>query len=188
MSEKIPTIPGKERFNTIYTSTFDKLYHFIQKNTSDKSSVKDIMQECYVRLWENLEQVTDDETVIALLRKYAINLIINALHKHQKELQRQQQFYTLQPLTDHADEQLHAKELIEKYQAALAELPAKRRKVFILKREKGLSHKQIADQLGISVFTIDRHMNEAIHALREKLSPELLTLVIIISSGKWGAN
>jgi RNA polymerase sigma-70 factor (ECF subfamily) len=173
-------MPEKERFDKIYAATFDRLYHFIKKNAPDKSSIKDTMQECYIRLWENLDEVTDDETIIALLRKYAINITINAIHKQQKDLQRNHVYYTDQPLTQNVEDQLHAKALLEKYRDALAALPAKRREVFILKREQGLSHKQIADMLGISIFTIDRHMNEALRALRDKLSADVLTVLFVL--------
>jgi RNA polymerase sigma-70 factor (ECF subfamily) len=118
--------------------------------------------------------------VIALLRKYAINIIINALHKRQHELKRNHSFYLEQATATFSDEKIHAGELLQKYNDALATLPPKRRKVFILKKEQGLSHKQISDQLGISVFTIDRHMNEALRTLREKLSVDMLALIFVI--------
>lgn len=180
MSTHISNMANRERFDTIYAATYDRLYHFIKKHVPEKSSIKDTMQECYIRLWENLDHVTDDEAILALLRKYAINITINALHKHQKDLQHNHQFYTDQPLIENADDQLHARVLLEKYQDALAALPAKRREVFILKRERGLTHKQIAEKLGISVFTIDRHMNEALRTLREKLSADTMTLILVM--------
>lgn len=175
-------MPVQERFDSIYTATYDKLYHFISRNIADKNSVKDVMQECYIRLWENLHQLTDDETIIVLLRKYAIHLIINSHHKYQKERLRNTTFYEGQPLTVNPEDSLYANELLQKYKDVLDTFPAKRKTVFLLKREKGLSHKEIAEELGISVFTIDRHMNEALRTLREQLSSEKLALILVLLS------
>lgn len=42
-----------ERFENIYAATYYKLYHFIIKYVRDEASVKDVLQESYIRLWEN---------------------------------------------------------------------------------------------------------------------------------------
>jgi RNA polymerase sigma-70 factor (ECF subfamily) len=59
-------------------------------------------------------------------------------------------------------------------------LPEKRRQIFKLSREQGLSQKEIANQLGISVKTVEDHMMHAIRFMRENLkSSDLITLLYL---------
>ena len=67
-----------------------------------------------------------------------------------------------------SDQIFNLKELDERIRRAIAVMPEQRRKVFLLSRYRGMSHKTIADFLGLSVKTVDRHINMALTDLREE--------------------
>jgi RNA polymerase sigma-70 factor, ECF subfamily len=60
-------------------------------------------------------------------------------------------------------------DLIDRIDQSIAALPARRREIFVLSREHGLKYREIADQLGISIKTVETQMGQALKELRENL-------------------
>ncbi|MFT3824883.1 MAG: sigma-70 family RNA polymerase sigma factor [Chitinophagaceae bacterium] len=167
-----------ERYEKIYFSTKDRLIGFVKNNVHNQSVADDIIQECYIRLWEKLESIQDDHTVLVLLRKYAHNLIIDYVRRSAREALRHATYQQQQDETCTADNALLLKEMLQDYEDAIKTLPQKRRAIYRMVREEGLSHREIADKLNISTNTIEKHMNEALHTLRTHFPPDRLSLLL----------
>lgn len=73
------------------------------------------------------------------------------------------------PLSGDPDAQVRTAELLRSLKTGLAELPLKCRQVFLLHRLEGYSQQEIAQQLGISVNMVEKHMIRAARHLRERL-------------------
>jgi len=87
--------------------------------------------------------------------------------KHVKSLQVINESYEL---TD----EIHYKELEQKFLGLLDELSPRQKEIFQLSREEGLSNKEIADKLGISIQTVKNHLVTTLSFLRNKLDNGLL--------------
>jgi RNA polymerase sigma-70 factor (ECF subfamily) len=62
----------------------------------------------------------------------------------------------------------------------IGKLPEKRKEIFRLSREEGMSYKEISEKLGISIKTVEDHMSHALRYLREQLKGfDILTLLYI---------
>jgi RNA polymerase sigma-70 factor (ECF subfamily) len=61
-------------------------------------------------------------------------------------------------------------ELKETVDRIVSDLPEKQREVFLLSRNEGLSHKEIAEKLNISVKTLEYHIHQSTRTIKEKLS------------------
>lgn len=173
-----------DRFEKIYEASYSKLYNFTKYYVWGDDAVKDVLQECYIRLWENLSTVKDDEKLMPLLRKYAMNITIDAVRKKSKEFERAAIYHSQQSPASMADAGLNMREAIRLYREAVDALPPRQKEVFLLNREKGLSYQEISGELNISTHTIKRHMNEALNTLRTKFPAETLTVLFLLVHGK----
>src|ERR1700759_2368921 len=93
-----------ERFEKIYEATYPKLYGFASYYVWGEDAIKDVLQECYIRLWENLETIKDDEKIMPLLRKYTTNITIDAVRKKAKEFERAAIYHSQQSPASASDE------------------------------------------------------------------------------------
>ena len=154
-------------FDRLFELTRDKLYCFILKHTRNKHLTEDILQHCYMKLWEHLETV-DVERVENLLFTYARNAVIDHVRKKQSSVIVFSAVEEEQTSTVHIDRQLEYAELSKQVNALIDRMPAKRKQVFVLVREYGLSYEEVSERMGISKLTIKKHMNEALRFLRKE--------------------
>ncbi len=159
-------------FEEIFRDTKDRLYHFVFKLTRNNSDTQDILQESYSRLWEKRETIDVSMDVLPLLLTYARNCFIDHLRKRERD----QRF--LDNLSEEAVEvaaaelSLDLKDKEKLLRVSLEQLPAKRRQIFGLVKEQGLSHKEVAEQLGITTGTVEKQVGLSLKFLRKELNCE----------------
>ena len=84
-----------------------------------------------------------------------------------------------------AEEALWKSDIEEAIREAMAVLPEKCREVFVLSKIEGLKNREIAEKLGISEKTVERHMSIALSKLRDELN-WLLQFILFFSVSHWG--
>lgn len=155
-------------FRSIFDQYYESIRSFAYYKTSDVHLADDIVQEVFLKLWTNRNDVKND-TVKSLLYTIASNTIKNHF-KHQKVVYSFQKQDQPNEYSDEADSNLRAEELNRKLQDALAEIPEKSREVFLMNRIEGLTYADIAERLGLSVKAIEKRMSEALSVLRSRIS------------------
>lgn len=159
----------QHRFNCIVEETFDRLYSSLYPLCNDKQRCEDIIQETYIRLWKNIDQVQDDETIIRLLKYYARNIFLDELRsaaRKKASLAR----HTPEEEVDSTAAYMEDRELYITIQSAINKLPRQQQIIFRLHKEQALSYKQISDRMNIGTGTIEVHMNRALKTLKQLLS------------------
>lgn len=156
------------KFRSIFDQYYESIRSFAYYKTGDVDLADDIVQEVFLKLWNNLKSVKD-ETVKALLYTIASNTIKNHF-KHQKVVYNFQKQEVSDDSAEEADSDLRQEELNKKLQDALAEIPEKAREVFLMNRIEGLTYNDIAERLGLSVKAIEKRMSEALSILRSRIS------------------
>ncbi len=170
-----------ERFEGIYSRTRASLFNYIKKFAPvEDHEVEDVVQESYIRLWENLHRIKGNEDPVALLRTYAINFCINHLKKTARQKLREKVYYAQMPSVPDIQDEIQYKYTVKEYRRLLESMPQQRRMVYQLVKENNLSYKEISEKLGISTKTVERHINEALRTLRNKISMEQLQAVLIL--------
>ncbi|MRG47270.1 sigma-70 family RNA polymerase sigma factor [Chitinophaga sp. SYP-B3965] len=160
---------SQQRFKRIVEETFDRLYASLYLLCNNKQLSEDIMQETYIRLWKNIDQVQDDHTIINLLKRYARNIFLDevrsaarknaSLSKHQPE-----------ETVDSPEDCFKNRELNMAIQSAIKKLPRQQQIIFRLHKEHAMSYKQISARMNIGTGTIEVHMNRALKTLKQHLS------------------
>jgi RNA polymerase sigma-70 factor (family 1) len=161
-----------QKFNTIFFATKDRLYHFVWKLTKNETDTKDIIQTCYERLWQKIATVDNTHEVLPLLFTYARNLVIDHLRKKARQrllIDHLQQDSAVADSIPQAEQRIHYKERLHQLQSGIDQLPAKRKQIFTLVKQEGLSHKKVADHLGISPATVEKQVGLSLKFLRKEL-------------------
>ncbi|WP_205509267.1 RNA polymerase sigma factor [Longitalea arenae] len=161
-----------KKFNRIFVATKDRLYHFVWKLTRHETDAKDIIQNCYARLWQKIATVDDSSDVLPLLFTYARNAVIDHLRKKTRQRQlisQLQQDNTPPDAIAPPEHLIHYKERLQQLQSSIDLLPARRKEIFTLVKQEGLSPKIVADQLGISPATVEKQIGLSLKFLRKEM-------------------
>ena len=169
-----------KRFEAIYLTTYFRLSIFVQRFIRDKENAKDILQDTYTILWEQMPTIKDDEKVYPLLRTYATNLMINRIRKAAREKTRESIFYARQELLTTTEEALGYKETMHQYKLAIDLMPVQQKQVLQMSVEEGMSHREIAEKLNITSRTSKYLLGQARTFLKTQLRPDKLAVAILL--------
>lgn len=131
---------------------------------------QDVVQEAFVRLWTRRATLRNDGSLRALLYTTVRNACLDEIRTSQRRRRLNAAEYRPSPAPG-PYEDIQGAELERLAAAAVAKLPEKRREVFRLLREEGLSHRETAEVLGLSEQTVANHMSLALADLRATLRP-----------------
>lgn len=179
---------GQLNFNSIYTAYYRKAFLFTLSYVHNDQVAEDIVSEAIIHLWE-LSKEKEIESIEAILITYIRSKSLNYL----KHLQAQENVY--QTLINKGQRELEiristleacdpreilSEELRAKVNSLLAGMPEKTRLAFLRDRLDGKSHKEIAEEMGISVKGVEYHINKAVKILRENLKEYAPFLIFFI--------
>lgn len=116
-----------------------------------------------------------------LLQNYLYKVTVNHIYnyfKHQSVRQKYAEHIAIeQPIEDHnAEQSILANDLEEIVDAFVGELPLKQQLIYRLSRREGLCHAEIAQQLGLSVRSVENQIYRALLYIRQKLREESLLI------------
>lgn len=153
---------AKQGFNTLMRLYGEKIYWQIRKMVVSHDDANDILQTCFMKVWDNLHKFRGDAKLSTWLYKIAVNESINFLNK-----ERQRNGYTedvddsflLQNIE--ADEYFDGDELQKRLQAAILRLPEKQRLVFNMRYYDELKYEEISEILGTSIGALKASYHHA---------------------------
>ncbi len=171
-------------FEKVFKTYFRNLHAFAYTFMKDDIIAEEIVQNVFFRIWEKKEQLQIDDSLKAYLYRSVHNESLNHL-KHLKIKNSFQLQYSgnMESSNQDASNQMMAAELENDIQKAISELPPQCRTIFQMSRFEQLKYQQIADQLNISIKTVENQMGKALKVLRSKLVeylPFLLSLLHLI--------
>lgn len=157
------------------SKTFDRIFHLYAKDlrkfiffkTQDLHVAEDILQDTFIKLWDNCDKVNYSK-VKSYLYTVAKNLFLN-IKKHEKIVHRHQQDYTHQVVYESPEFIMLEKEYLDKIELAIASLTEKQREVFLLNRIEKKKYKEIAEMLNISLKAVEKRMHQALILMKDKI-------------------
>ena len=168
-------------FETIFRTYYERLCNYANTILNDMDESEEMVQGAFLTVWEKHDTIDIHTSVKSYLYRAVHNSCLNRV-KHYKvrrahgEAQKNQS----EILIDDASQDLIGSELESLVASAIDSLPAQCKLVFKLSRFENLTYTEIADQLGISVKTVENHMVKALKVLREKLKDYLPVLIWLL--------
>lgn len=157
-------------FKQIYDRYSGPLFLFAIRKLKNEQDAKDVVQEIFVVLWKKHRELDLHSSLSSYLYKSVHNRALNIFvhRKYQTAYIRSFEDY-LEKYAQDADELLMEKELTDIIDHEIRLLPEKMREVFLLSRKEQMSHREIAEQLGISEQTVKTQVKRALKILRLRL-------------------
>lgn len=169
-------------FDQLYHIYSQKLYLFsfsMLKNTEDS---KELVQEVFYRVWNKRHEINTAKSFKSFLFTISYNLIIDQLRLKLKDQEYRNFLKKYFDSNTASQSNLTDFETINKQvELAVNELPQKRKKIYTLSRKDGLSHKEIAEQLGITVKTVENQISLSLKHIKLKLGKDILLILLFLN-------
>lgn len=177
-----------EAFTLIYDKYHRILYALALQYLKEKMFAEDIVQQVFLDLWESAPRITVPDNLRNYLYTSTKNLILKKIKTENKEIALAHEMSALQKvIQDTPEEKRKAEQKLKSLYAAIECLPEQERRICKLKIEENLSNEQIAEQLDVSVKTIQNHYTNLLKFLKRYLKKNMAYLittgVIIIITG-----
>lgn len=158
-------------FRQYYAYLCKTVYNMI----GNSETAEDLVQEVFLSLWKKESPIKINTSIGAYLKRAAINRTLNHLRSQKMQIVSEEQSPILQTLTttEQTDQTLETTELAQTIQQAIHHLPPRCRVVFSLSRYENMKYQEIADQLNISIKTVENQISKALKILRQTLQPFL---------------
>lgn len=166
----------------IYDVYAEKVYCLAFRLLKDTGWSEDLVQEVFVKIWNNREQLKEDVPIwpflYTLTKRESLNKL-RSIKRSQEAFERLLQY--VQDFSASAEENLINKELAAKIKDCFADLPLQQERAIIMSKVEGMSYKEISQELNISPNTVKNHVVQALKTLRNSsLSNDALHLLFIM--------
>ncbi len=164
-------VNDKDAINDIFLVYSKRLYNFAFAYLKTEGDSKDVVQDVFVSLWKNRHSLKEDTNLEAYLFTITRNSVISIFRKKIMEhvyLKHLRETAIFQHSEN--EEQYDYDSLSKKIKELIDQLPDQRKLIFKLSKEQGLSNKAIAEELNISVKTVEDHMTKARRFLKSQLT------------------
>ena len=161
-------------FEKLYFRYCKKLYNFIFSICKNKEDAEGLVQLVFMKVWEKRTQLDPEQSFSGYIFRIAKNDLLNRIKKKINE--RVYVDYLLsrpEDLSNSVEKNINFLELNLEIERLLTHVPEKRRKIFQLSRMEGLTYREIADQLNISVNTVNTQISKTLEELRDRLADEV---------------
>lgn len=150
------------------------------KKTPYIETAKECVQDVFISLYHRKDELQTTSSLKAYLYTALQHKIYNQYHKELTRLKHESIATKNQAIADAGlSQQYESKIQVQQIEQKIQSLPPQCRKVFLMSREEQLTYKQIAEQLNISVNTVDQHIQRALRILRASLDKVVLIMVFI---------
>jgi RNA polymerase sigma-70 factor, ECF subfamily len=144
----------------------------------DQTEAEELVQTVFVKLWESADTIEISHSLKAYLYRMVYTRTLNHMRDKKRKAVTEPldaHLHLSEPTLDRIDQE----QLQNRLRSALDKLPTECRRIFELSRYEELKYREIADQLQISIKTVEAQMGKALKLLRLDLADYLVLLLII---------
>lgn len=161
----------QEAFTLIYRRYWEGLFITAAKALRGKQEAEDVVQDVFLSLWRRRKELQVEGSLAAYLQT---SVRYKAIHYIEKNITRNDYLalfidVAVNTSTSPVDIQLQLKEVQQTIHDAVAKMPPKMQEVYRLSRHEHLTHKEIAEKMGISTETVKKHIQHALQLIKNAL-------------------
>ena len=164
---------GREStYRQLFDQYYQKLVVFAYKYLDDLESARDIVQEFYLYLYESRQSISIQTSLKSYLYSAVKNRCLNQIkHEQVKEKHRNMRRSEANVSDPDLEEIMDAVELEARVYIIVSKLPEKCRQIYIMSRVDGKRNREIADELNLSIRTVETQISKALKSLKDSLLP-----------------
>lgn len=168
-------------FDQLFKLHFYKLNQFALRHTNDPELSEELVMDIMLKVWQKKEQLEQEQTSLAPFLFHTLKAAIFDNYRKKKI-----SFTGINEISEDpeypakADDKLLSAELKTLYQNSLDHLSPQKRLVLEMRQQQGMSYKEIACELNISVKTVDGYLSESISFVRDYLRKRTDIVLLII--------
>jgi RNA polymerase sigma-70 factor, ECF subfamily len=177
-------------FRELFRILYPRLMGYCRLFISSHQVVEDIIQDIFVTLWDKRSTLIPEQSVESLMFVMVRNRCLNELKKIRLEQENlnpenirtiELQYLYQLDFTDREEKSMEEM-LIESMKTAIEELPGKMKEAFIKSKIEGKRQSAVAEEMGITVKMVEKHVAAAKEKLKERLLKQypLLSVLIIL--------
>lgn len=172
----------QEAFSLIYRRYWEGLFVTAAKALRGKQEAEDVVQDVFLSLWNRRKELHVEGSLAAYLQT---SIRYKAIHYIEKNITRRDYLALLtetsvHTLRDSVETQLHLKEVQQTIHNVVAGMPPKMQEVYRLSRQEHLTHREIAERLGISSETVKKHIQHALQLIKDALGYNSAVLSVLL--------
>jgi RNA polymerase sigma-70 factor (ECF subfamily) len=170
-------------FEMIFKTYYKPLCHYAHSFLNDKNEAEEVVQTTFIKIWEKKNELSVQSSLKAYLYSMVRNGCLNVIkHEKVKQLHAKWHVQETERSRDLVEEKVLSNDLESKIYLAMKALPEQCRLVFQLSRFEELKYQEIADQLQISVKTVENQMGKALKIMRVQLKEYLPLYVLFLNN------
>jgi len=166
-------------FDSLFEVYSHKLYGFGMKYFKSETDSEELVQEVFVKVWENRKMLKTEYSFKSYLFTIAMNQIRKHFNKMKVALSYIESIKNDYEFTDQSFSDDYEYMIKQIYQI-IDQMPKRRREIFKKSKIEGKSSKEVAKELNISPGTVDNQVSEALRFLRSKLKSKNLSLLFFV--------
>lgn len=154
-------------YEALFGAYYSKVFGFVRKFVKNDWLAEEVAQNVFLKLWINKENLKPDSHIEAYLFSIARNEVVD----HFRSKQRFAKFQFTNPiqLSEEQASQLDAQKMQQLVDQTVANMPQQRQRIFIMSRQENITNAEIAEQLGLSKRTVEKHISLALEQIRSVL-------------------
>lgn len=173
----------KRAFKELYERHYPLFISFARRLLKDESTAEDLIQNVFMKIWVGRANLNENKS----FKNYLLVSIRNEVYQYFRYAFRledsekySEKFLEVIDNSMNIETEMSAKELEKNVTKIIADMPQRRREIFNMSRHEKLSNKDIAQRLGLSVRTVEKHIENALADIRKNIPTSILALVMLL--------
>lgn len=173
---------GREyAFTSIFNLYFQTLYQYSVSFLKSEHDAEDVVQEVFIRLWLNRENITAENSLKSFLFTATRNLLITRFNQRLNAPAFEDYLGYCNSLGREDDSRLEYEEFMTRLDRCISELPPHQQKVVRMSKIEQLGNKEIADCLGINEQSVKNSLSLGLKHIRSRMAIPMGVLMLIFS-------